>query len=77
MNTIIQRFFARHPMSGIVAVVILLCCLLLTIAWYLNFFSTSSEQTKTIDVLNYSESGRFGYEAELHNNLLYGPVTLK
>ena len=76
MNTIIQGFFARHPMAGIVAIVILLCCLCLTIAWYLNFFSTPSEQTKTIDVLNYSESGSFGYEAELNNNLLYGPVTL-
>jgi len=76
MNAPVRLFFARQPYLGAICIFMLLCFLGLSTSWYLNVFSSPAEQTKVVSVLDYGVTGRFGYEAELSDNLLYGPVTL-
>lgn len=78
LNTGIRKFFAGRPLTGMVSV-ILVACLLGGAGfglWQAYTAPTERNERVTTTVLTYTLYGHFGYDVQLTNNTLYGPVTI-
>lgn len=76
MNKLIRQKYAEQPLLGILSIVLVLCLLGGAIFGFLKEYNAPREKTEEVTRLTYDLRGSFGYDVQLTDNSLYGPITL-
>ena len=76
MNRLIKEYFSRWPLLGMGSLILLVCLLGACAFGVSKAFSAPTETSKQVTVLSYSLRGDFGFDAQLTDNALYGPIIL-
>lgn len=76
MNKLIRQAYAERPLLGVLSIVLVLCMLGGAIFGFLKEYTAPKEKTEEVTRLTYDLRGSFGYDVQLTDNALYGPITL-